>query len=127
MVTSKGKNHKGEEILKVYSANCPLCGEYMSYYEFIFNLPQPIAGNKLTDMEKLIRIQQIEELIEKVKKGEKMNSVLGLLFGCVYHYGETKKEVVDKLPKRPYITLDAEDVFNVNQTPISHVYLAQPI
>src|SRR3982750_3239723 len=119
--TAKGKNHKEEEILKIYSENCPYCGEYMYYYEFLFNI---VPIDEENEIDKIVRVQQIEELIEKVKRGEKM-SINGLLLGCVYCYTKKSKQEIDKLVKKPYITLDAEDIFYINNTPISHVYLAE--
>lgn len=122
-VKKQGKNHKGEDIVKLYSRDCPICSEYMVYFEFIFNI-NPIADN--SDVSKLIKIQQIDALIEKVTKGDKVD-IMGVLLGCPICYTSMPKAELDKrVDKKPYIILDAEDIFNISSTNISHVYLAQP-
>lgn len=95
----------------------------MLYYEFLFNIT-PVDEKSETD--KIVRIQQIDELIEKVKAGSKM-SINGMLLGCQNCYAKHPKNKVDKMQKKPYITLDAEDVFYINNTNISHVYIAERI
>lgn len=109
----EGVNHKKEKVLKIYSGNCPECGRYQEYFEFICNMDSMAK----TDEEKLIRVQQIEEMIRKVKGGERLDFA-SIRFGCMQHYPKSKKCCLDMSPS---------DISRVNGIPISHLYLAVPI
>ena len=94
----------------------------MSYYEFMFDMSMQMEN----EMDRILRIQAIEELKKKTINGEPVK-ILSMLLGCPYCYGMKKKKQVDKLDRKPYMVLDAETVFHLNQTPISHVYLTEKI
>jgi hypothetical protein len=121
-ILKQGKNHLGEPVLKVYAPKCPLCGGYMMYSEFLFDIQREL--NSETD--KLIRIQQIEAMIEKVREGGRVEFI-GVLFGCPEHYLKIPKAKQDKMRKKPYMTMDAEDVWHMSNTRISHIYVTTPI
>lgn len=121
--TMLGQNHLGEEILKVYLENCPICFKPMIHLEFLFNL----AVSKMeSETDKLIQIQQIEEMMERVRKHEKIefNSVL---MGCIEHYLNTPKEIQATRKLKPYVNLEAEDVFLMNQYPINKIYMVKGV
>lgn len=118
--SSIGKDHKNQDILKIETSRCPYCSSPLIYCEFLFQLPTETTGN---ETDKIILIQQIEEFIEKVKRGEKL-PFTSMLLGCNSHYKGIPKEVLAKQQLKPYITLDAEDIFHLNNTDISKVYIA---
>lgn len=118
--TSTGKDHKGNDILKLQTAPCPFCGNAMIYCEFLFQLSTETTGS---ETDKLVMIEQIQNMIEKVKNKEKL-SFSSFLLGCYQHYRGVPKEVLAKQVQKPYIMLDAEDIFYLNNTDISKVYIA---
>ena len=110
----EGKNHKGESIQKIYTANCPECQQYMIYFEFTFNMDSMAK----TDEDKLIRIQQMEGFIDLVKRGELLDFA-SIRFGCIKHYPQKKKG--------SWMDMNSSDVSKLNKTPISHIYLSQKL
>ena len=125
--TSYGKNHKDEKILKIHSKNCPFCNSYMKYFEFRFHIDIFEESNdNNVEMQKLAAIQQFEDLLKKTENGEKI-SLEGLIIGCGKCYLNTSKADMAKREKKPYIILEAEDVYKFGQMPVSHIYLAEPI
>lgn len=125
MYTKEGsKNHKDEPIIKIYPEPCPICNEDMIYFEAMFSI-NPRNGNGDSEMEKLIAIQELDILIEKIKKGDRV-MIYGFCLACPQCYMTYKKNN-NKGVKKPYIMLDSEDLFKISNVPISHVYLAQRI
>jgi hypothetical protein len=122
-----GKNHKGEKILKIFSRKCPFCEKYMRYFEFQFDVDVPQVGPDCSrETANLSVLQNFERILEETKRGEKLK-FFGVLIGCERCYLNRPKALHDRFEKKPYIVLDAEDVFKMSQIPISHVYLTEPI
>jgi hypothetical protein len=114
ILVREGRNHKGETIQKIYTADCAECQQYMVYFEFTFNMDSMAK----TDEDKLIRLQQMQGFVEQLKRGEKLDFA-SIRFGCIKHYPQKKKG--------SYLDMNASDVSKLNATPISHIYLAQKL